>query len=118
MTDILLDKATGDILLKDGLMVLVDTVQESVAQRLTIKLNTYFGEWFVNPDYGVPYLEEIFKKGVMKETIDAIFRSTILEDEDILRILTFTSSISNEKYTLNFTAASRSGEVINYTNEF
>lgn len=118
MTDILIDKNTGDLVISDGDLVLIDTVQEAASQRLTIKLNTYLGEWFADLEHGVPYFQSIFKKGVEKLTIDAIMQSVILEDDDIQSITVFKSEISGVEYRMTFTALSNSGEVIQYTNTF
>lgn len=118
MSDILLNKDTGDILLVGGELVLTSTIQEAASQRLTIKLNTYLGEWFADVEQGIPYFQSILRKGVDKATVDAIFQSVILEDEDIKGITSFQSTIVNNQYQLTFTALSNSGEVISYINTF
>jgi hypothetical protein len=75
----------------------------SVAQRLSIKLKTFKGEWFINTDTGIPYYQEIFGKVRNKQTIDAIFQKAILEEPDVLEITEFSSSIDvGRTYSLIF----------------
>lgn len=84
--------------------------RQDVAQRLTIKLQTYLGEWFLNNTVGVPYHTRVFQKGVKKENVDIIFQSLILEEPDVLSITEFSSTLSPERvYTLSFRVRVASG---------
>lgn len=100
--DLLLDNS-NDLVFINGKCPVTRDLAESTIQRLKIKLNTFYGEWFLNTEYGVPYYEEIFGKNRLKSTIDSIFQEQILEDENVIKILEFSSSISaDRRYSLTF----------------
>ena len=89
--------ADGDIG-KDisGKMLLLNTYQELVRQRLQIKLRTYKGEWWLDTDYGIPYRDTgdgkaIIGKGFTQRDIDALYISAIREDKDVQSIEYFIS---------------------------
>jgi hypothetical protein len=79
------------------------TREDIVAQRLTIRLLTFLGEWFANTAYGVPYWQRILGKKVDKSTVDAIFQEKILEEDGVAEILSFNSELSRTReYSLRF----------------
>jgi len=82
-----------------------------VAQRLTIRLRTFLGEWFLNTSYGVPYFQRILKKGVERKTVDNILREKILEEPGVLEIESFTSEFntSARNYSCSFQVKTASG---------
>lgn len=82
-----------------------------VAQRLTIRLRTFFSEWFFNTDYGVPYFERILKKGVNRVTVDNILREQILDEAGVLEIKTFSSTLdgASRTYSCTFQVRTASG---------
>lgn len=43
--------------------VLTSDLAKEVAQRLTVAFNFFRGEWFLDTREGLPYYEEIIKKG-------------------------------------------------------
>ncbi|QDP60432.1 MAG: putative baseplate wedge protein [Prokaryotic dsDNA virus sp.] len=111
--DILLDESTHDAVFVNGKTPITSGVSDSLKQRLKIKLLTFRGEWFLNVNYGTPYFQQIFGKGRSKRAIDLIFRQLIQEDEDVLNITEFNSTLSpNRTYSLNFTVQSRTGETL------
>jgi len=111
MSDLRLN-SEGDLDITQGKLTLIDTQQELLKQKLTITLNTYRGEWFLNTQRGIPYLQVILKKGTPKALVDSIFYQTILSYEDILNITEFNSSVTKGVYYLSFKATVVSGEII------
>lgn len=102
--DIILND-TGDIDFDNAEQATVTQEQrQDVAQRLQIKLRTFLGEWFLNTEVGVPYLQQIFGKGRKKSTVDIIFQTLILEEEDVLEIVDFNSTLdaATRAYSLSF----------------
>lgn len=75
--------------------VVVRRAPEVVAQRLKIRLRTFFGEWFINTSYGVPYFQRILKKGIDKTTVDNLLREQILEEPGVLEIIAFNSDLDD-----------------------
>lgn len=82
-----------------------------VAQRLTIRLRTFFQEWFINTSYGVPYFERILRKGVNKTSVDNILREQILDEAGVLEIVSFNSEFnaSARSYSCTFQVRTASG---------
>lgn len=91
--------------------MVVNKQADVVAQRLTIRLRTFLGEWFLNTEYGVPYFERILRKGVNKTTVDNILREQILEEAGVLEIVSFNSEFnpSARSYSCNFQVKTASG---------
>lgn len=101
--DILVDPDTGDVVYDNTQVTVTEEQRQSVAQKLTIKLQTFLGEWFLNTANGVPYYQEIFGKVRSKSTIDIIFREKISEEPDVIEITEFNSEITPDRtYRLTF----------------
>jgi hypothetical protein len=62
-----LDFSTNDLQIIEGL--------EAIRQELQIRYRFFLGEWFLNRDEGVPYLEHVLKKNAT----DAQVRLVLLE---------------------------------------
>lgn len=105
MFDLLLDESTNDLILENNDLVLTSTNQESLRQRLSIHLLMYRGEWFLNTEFGVPYMQQLIGIARTKETIDAVLRSEIALETTEDLIGNFTSTYDNtdtRRYTLSF----------------
>jgi hypothetical protein len=59
--DIAADINTSDIVLQNGDIMMIDNA-ERVAQQILITLRFWYGEWFLNVNEGVPYLEYVLIK--------------------------------------------------------
>ena len=86
----------GDITITNGRFTLVETIQESVRQRLQVKYKTFRGEMYTNITWGIPYrtqdgIRGIIGKGYSKSDIDAVFIAETLAERDVIRILKFNS---------------------------
>jgi enolase len=93
----------GDVVYDNTKVTVTGGTAEAVAQRLTIKLNTFLGEWFLNTTTGVPYYQQIFGKVRSKAAIDIIFRQQISSEPGVLEITDFFSDISaGRTYSLTF----------------
>lgn len=115
--DILVDVETGDLVYTNAdTPPVTDGTRQDVAQRLQIKLQTYLGEWFLNIENGVPYYERILRKGVRKEDIDVIFQTLIREEDGVLEIIEFESTLSSTReYNMRFRVRTNEGitDVVN-----
>lgn len=113
MSDILLD-SEGDIQITGGKIKLIESTAELTKQRLLIKMRTFYQEWYLNTLVGVPYFQEILKRGSNRKTIaDTVFKNIILQDEGVSKLNSFTSSVSPEGgYSLSFSASTPDGEII------
>lgn len=96
---------THDIAFVNGAATVTEDLKQSVAQRLKVKLSTFKGEWFADQSVGIDYFGSIFGKRRRKETVDLIMQTAILEDPDVIRIISFSSEITaNRAYEMTFKA--------------
>lgn len=113
MSDIKLNTATGDIDVINNQITLTSDIASLVVQRLTIRLNTFEGEWFYDSEVGVPYYQNIFGNRYNKSIIDSIMRREILETEDVIDLVEYNSSFnsSTRKLNLDFIVTTSQGNV-------
>ena len=79
---------------------------EQVRRQLVIKLKLWRGEWFLDTEFGTPYLQQILGKQLTLSGALAALRKSILEVEGVRQILSFSYSFSDStrKLTVDFTA--------------
>ncbi len=96
---------TNDLVLVDGDLILTTTKTEIAAQTLGITLKTYRGEWFLNSNFGVPYLQEIIGVAKKKEVVDRIFLAQIANNVYVDNINSYTSFFDRDEryYSMNVT---------------
>lgn len=99
-----LDPITNDITAVGGKITLLNTVQEAVRQRLSVKFRTFQGEWFLDTTYGMPYRQQIIGKGLSQSERDALFIAEANADPDVNRIVYFNSTFDklNRNYGVDF----------------
>ena len=111
--DILLSEGEHDAVFVNGETPVTASIDDGLKQRLKIKLLTFRGEWFLNTRYGTPYYQQIFGKGRSKAVVDSVFRDLIREDQDVVRITRFESTLSTGRdYSLSFSVISRTGNTV------
>lgn len=93
-----MDTSTLDLMLVDG--------AARVRQQLLIKLKLWRGEWFLDTEFGTPYLQQILGKQLTLSGALAALRKSILEVDDVRQILEFSWNFSNATrlLTVDFTA--------------
>lgn len=94
-TDHDLDTSTLDLRLADG--------AEQVKQQLLIKLKLWVGEWFLDTEFGTPYLQQILGKQLTLSGAIAALRKSILEVEGVTQIVTLSYRFSNSTRILSVT---------------
>ena len=119
MNDLKLDTTTHDLVINSrGDLELLNSEESVARQTLVINLLTYKGEWFLDLEYGVPYLQTILKKGTSKKLVDNIIKETIRNSYNIRSISKFESSVDNQTYKVNiFEGLTNSGEIVSITNQ-
>lgn len=111
--DLLLDtKPNGskDLVFENGKCPVVQERASVVAQRLLIRLRTFYQEWFMNVEYGVPYLERILGQKVKKTTVDAIIQEHIYKERGVAEIVEFNSTMVNRNYSCRFRVRTDQGD--------
>lgn len=112
--DILLDEVSHDVVWNNGPLTKEFTTQpytQTVSQRLKIRLLNFKGEWFMDTNYGPPYWQEILAMKTSKSRVDRIFQQQILLENGVKEIVSFSSTLVNRLYSLNFRVKVFSGEV-------
>lgn len=91
------DTQTGkfDLVFVNGECPTTGDIVDVVTQRLYIRLRTFYAEWFLNVEYGVPYLEKILKRRVKKSTVDIIIQEQIMMEAGVKQIVSFESTLNN-----------------------
>lgn len=90
--DLQLDQKTHDLVFINGQCPVTTGLVDSVTQRIIIRLRTFFSEWFINTDYGVPWLQRILGHKINRTSIDIIIQENILKDELVSQVVNFSSS--------------------------
>ena len=95
--DLLLD-SNGDMVFSNTTTPITKTKAEDVAQRLSIKLKTNLGEWFLDTSVGVPWIagreNSIFGWKRTKQFVDSELQQQILSEDDVESILSFNSEFN------------------------
>lgn len=105
--DLALDPSTHDLLLTaEGTVRLTQGIPEAAAQRLSIALSMYLGEWFLDLTKGVPYFQEIFFRVPDDAVLRTIFRRKVESDPYVISVPICTVDIDRAVRTLEvrFTA--------------
>jgi hypothetical protein len=76
---------------------------EQVRQQLQIKLKLWRGEWFLDTEFGTPYLQQILGKQLTLSGALAAVRKSIMEVDGVRSIIDFNYSFSNTTRTLSLT---------------
>jgi len=103
----------NDILFVNGQCPVTTDRAEVVAQRLQIRFRTFYSEWFLNEEYGVPYLEKILgHKKVTKNAVDIIIHDQIRAERGVASISFFKSAYDSARrtYQCEFRVKTGSGE--------
>lgn len=116
MNDLKLD-SNHDIIIQDKDLVLINNEPDMSKQSVVINLRFWRGEWWLDLTRGVPYLQELLRKGVDKVFVDTVIKDAIRDSYNIQSINEFESEVSGRKYTLTrFRATCLNGEIISLTN--
>lgn len=99
MLDIALD-SNHDLDVSSLDLRLIDTA-DRVRQQLTIKLRLWVGEWFLDTEFGTPYLQSILGKQLTLSGAITALKKSILEVEGVQRIDAFSYTFNRETRTLD-----------------
>ena len=82
MADIMLAPG-GDLYVSpDGDIV----IWESVAQKISIRLKWFEGEWRWNREEGLPYFERLFRKNPDTDLMESLIRAKIFEVTEVTAV--------------------------------
>lgn len=109
-----LGEQTHDLVVSNFQFQEITKKTEDLGQRLKIKLLWFKNEWFLDQNYGIPYFEEIFVKGVTKETIDDIFRVAVVQESGVDTLLAYSSEFNRttREFIVNIKIKTTEGEIL------
>ncbi len=86
-----------------------DTIKQHISQRL----KTFYGEWFLNMEIGIPYFQQIFKKNPNPVIVDSVFKREIINTPGILQLKEFSLDLNPvaRELSLAFKALCTGGEI-------
>lgn len=98
--DIALGTETHDLRIgRNGDLLMVDGAAR-IAQQVKVTLLMFLGEWFMNTDFGVPYVESILVKNPKMAAINAILRARILDVPGVNRVISLTPTFDRASRAL------------------
>ena len=102
--DIRTDVSTGKLVFQGGKLFTTLNRQDSLRQRLEIRIKTQKGTWFLNISYGIDWFNDVFSDTATESNVDALIQAEILKEEQVESIIGFESSVdaNNRIYTCNF----------------
>jgi len=92
--DIRTNVEDGKIMFQNGQIFTTLNRQDSLRQRLDIRIKTQKGSWFLNMSYGIDWLNDAFSDTSTKSSVDALIQAEILKEEQVINIIGFTSSVN------------------------
>lgn len=100
MNDIALNPVTGDLDLI-GFNLFVIKGAAAVRQQIDMKLSLWTGSWFLDTEFGTPYLESVLGKRVTLNGAVAALKTAIMEIEDVSQITKFNYRFDRKARKLN-----------------
>ena len=111
------DNVEGDLAIRGGRFARLSSFGDSVAQAVRVRLRWWRGHWFLDLSKGVPYLEQLFVRGVSDATIRAVLRREVLDVAGVARVdeLRVTRDRQSRRATVSMRVVTTEGEVIPIT---
>jgi len=103
MKDLALDLNTNDLLVQNYDLSLADGIDQ-IRQKLKIRLQFFYGEWYLDTTQGIKYFDEIFIKNPTLSRVQSILKSVITDTVGVNELLSMTVNLDNTKrqLTVNF----------------
>lgn len=95
--DIRTNVEDGKVLFQNGQIFTTLNRQDSLRQRLDIRIKTQKGTWFLNISYGIDWFNDVFSDTSTKSSTDALVQAEILKEdqvEDIIGFVSFVDSVT------------------------
>ena len=100
--DLALDKLNHDLYLVNYDLALVSDLAQ-VTQKLNCRLQFFAGEWFLDTTQGIDLYGNVFVKNPDLSTIQALFKSAILDVPDVNSIVSYDQSYDPRARSLSVT---------------
>lgn len=84
--------ATGNLVMVEG--------TEAIGQLVSERLMTYRGEWFLDQNVGVPWVQEVMVRPFDPVVADAVIKEAILGTLGVVQMLSFDMEIRDSRREL------------------
>ena len=107
-----LDLSTRDLQIVRG--------DDAIVQQLTIRLQFFLGEWFLDESVGIPYWTEVFTKDPNLTAIRSYYRQAITTTPGIKSLTTLDLDFDGaaRRLDVSFSAVKDDGTVLDFNREF
>lgn len=104
--------AENDIFASSGKIKRVTGGPQTV-QDCRSRLLSYYGEWFLDTTFGVPYFEYVFVKPADLGLTESLLKTAILETPGVVELVNFEMDFdtTNRLLTVSFSAETEDGNV-------
>lgn len=101
----------------DGSAALLVNLADAVRQRVSIRLQLFLGEWFLNTRLGFPYFRDVLVKNPDFGLIRALVRTAVLKDPDVVAVPNVALDFDPvaRRLTITLEAVTRDGGTLTVT---
>lgn len=109
--DFKIDPATHDLVYENRDLALVEGI-DYYRQKVSIELQFFFGEWFLDDTKGIKFFELILIKNPNITLVDNLIKTAIIDIEGILSIVSYDSVFDKtaRKFSIVSTVLTDAGE--------
>ena len=114
--DILLT-TDGDLDIANNDIQLTEIGGESIAQKVRIRLLTFFKEWVLNTEAGTRWFEKNKKKGTTEYSTNQEIRKRVLDTEGVRGVENYKSDFNEvaRTFSCSFNIVTNEDEIIPFT---
>lgn len=101
MADLKLDTQTGDLEISSTGDLQIIAGIDAIRQHLSLRLQFFRGEWFLDTRLGIPYFEEVLRKAPDLVVVQSLLRDAIRSTPGVLEITEFVLDYDGVTRTLS-----------------
>lgn len=91
-----IDQDTNDLTVGPDNNLRLAMSVEAVGQHVRQRLKTFYGEWFLNTEVGVPWLDRILGRRYDPALAEAVVKAEILNTPGVVEITSFSVSFVDD----------------------
>lgn len=105
---------TNDLLVQNGQLVIYSDADQ-IAQSINETLGTFYGEWFLNNQIGVPWFQQIFVDHPNLDIIQAILLNAVQSVPGVAQINSFEYDFAaaSRALSVTMTIQTTNGQTLN-----
>lgn len=101
----------GDLDTTGGTFTVVED-SSAIEEQLTIRLNEFINDWFLDLNEGVDYFGEVFGVKTITDTVEDQFKLVILDTQGVTGLLSIDFDLQSDRLlVINFVCTSIFGDI-------